>query len=381
MKKNLLLMVFLILLQLQLLKADENLKSIALVDFVQLVSTNNNINIFVDEELKKEGISLFIPNELDPTNLFFLFKNSMQKLGYVVSQYDSIYYLSKNQKELYTYFIKLKYNSFDNVSKYLSFKGIKYQFIDSINSFLVFLESDNINSIKNEINRIDAQLNQVTLKFTIIEFNENDLREQGFTHNSLYTSAAAEQQNVLNSFVLPFQSVKPIFPNTTFYGALKLFEELKLFNINQDPYILVQHGKDFTFTAVTNIPYQSSKTITQASNYSNQTTIEYKDVGLKILGKSLIYDDYVNLDLDLVIEDILNTTDNIPTTYKRQLKSNTNLKFGEVLLLSGIKQTKKQNNSIEVPFFSSIPYLGEVFKYKSLSDIKSNISIAIEVVR
>jgi len=374
-------MVFLILLQLQLLKADENLKSIALVDFVQLVSTNNNINIFVDEELKKEGISLFIPNELDPTNLFFLFKNSMQKLGYVVSQYDSIYYLSKNQKELYTYFIKLKYNSFDNVSKYLSFKGIKYQFIDSINSFLVFLESDNINSIKNEINRIDAQLNQVTLKFTIIEFNENDLREQGFTHNSLYTSAAAEQQNVLNSFVLPFQSVKPIFPNTTFYGALKLFEELKLFNINQDPYILVQHGKDFTFTAVTNIPYQSSKTITQASNYSNQTTIEYKDVGLKILGKSLIYDDYVNLDLDLVIEDILNTTDNIPTTYKRQLKSNTNLKFGEVLLLSGIKQTKKQNNSIEVPFFSSIPYLGEVFKYKSLSDIKSNISIAIEVVR
>ncbi len=335
----------------------------------------------MDEELKKEDISLFIPQDLPPQNLFFLFKNSMNKLGYVVSQYDNVYYLSKNQKELYTYFIKLKYNSFDNISKYLIFKGIKYQFIDSINSFLVFSESDNIDIIKNEITRIDSQLHQVTLKFTIIEFNENDLHEQGFTHNSLYTSAAAEQQNVLNSFVLPFQSVKPIFPNTTFYGALKLFQELKLFNINQDPYILVQHGKDFTFTAVTNIPYQSSKTITQASNYSNQTTIEYKDVGLKIFGKSLIYDDYVNLDLDLVIEDILNTTDNIPTTYKRQLKSNTNLKFGEVLLLSGIKQTKKQNNSIEVPFFSSIPYLGEVFKYKSVSDIKSNISIAIEVVK
>lgn len=348
---------------------------------MQLVSTNNAVNIFVDEELKKEDISLFIPQDLPPHNLFFLFKNSMNKLGYVVSQYDNVYYLSKNQNELYTYFIKLKYNSFDNISKYLIFKGIKHQFIDSINSFLIFSASDNIDIIRNEIFRIDAQLNQVTLKFTIIEFNENDLREQGFTHNSLYTSAAAEQQNVLNSFVLPFQSVKPIFPNTTFYGALKLFEELKLFNINQDPYILVQHGKDFTFTAVTNIPYQSSKTITQASNYSNQTTIEYKDVGLKILGKSLIYDDYVNLDLDLVIEDILNTIDNIPTTYKRQLKSNTNLKFGEVLLLSGIKQTKKQNNSIEVPFLSSIPYLGEVFKYKSVSDIKSNISIAIEVVR
>lgn len=374
-------MVFFLLLNLQLIKADENLKSIALVDFVQLVSTNNNINIFVDEELKKEGISLFIPNELDSTNLFFLFKNSMQKLGYVVSQFGDIYYLSKNQKELYTYFIKLKYNSFQNVSQYLAFKNIKFQFIDSINSFIIFSETDNIDVIKNEIVKIDAQLNQVTLKFTIIEVNDDDIKEQGLTLNSLYVSASDGYKNVIDTFVIPYSSSKPIFPRTTFYGALKLFNELKYFNIVQNPHVLVQHSKDFTFSAVTNIPFQTSKVITQASNYSNQTSIDYKDVGLKINGKPLIYDDYINLDLDLVVEDILSTTDNIPTTYKRQLKSNTNLKYGDVLILSGIKQEKSTKDTISVPLVSDIPFVGNLFKYESSKKNISTISIAIEVIR
>lgn len=373
--------IFLAVLNLLQLQADENLKSIKLVDFVQLVSTNNNINIFVDEDLKKEDISLFVPQNLSAHNLFFLFRNSMQKLGYSVSQFDNIYYLSKDTKQFFTYFIKLKYNSFENVSKYLKFKKIEYQFIDTINTFILFSLSDDINIVQNDINRIDSQKKQVTLKFTIIEINDDDLKEQGFEFSTSYKTAAGDTKNVLNTFMLPFQSTNPIFSNVTFYNALKLFNETKFFTITQNPFILVQDNKDFIFQAVNNIPYQSSSTITQATNTSEQTKIEYKDVGLKILGKTLIYDDYVNLDLDLIIEDILSSANNVPTTYKRQLKSNTNLKYGEVLILSGINQTKINNNDFSIPFISNIPYLGEVFKYKSESEVKSNISIAIEVIK
>ncbi|MBW6462530.1 MAG: hypothetical protein K0B07_05805 [DPANN group archaeon] len=364
-----------------LLKADEDLKSIKLVDFVQLVSTSNNINIFVDEDLKKENISLFVPLQLPPENLFFIFKNSIQKLGYTVGQYDNIYYLTKNEKLLFTYFVKLKYNSFDNVSKYLTFKNIKFQFIDTINSFLIFSESNDINIIRNDIDRIDSQKKQITLKFTIIEINDDDLQKRGFEFSSNYETASGDVQNVLNTFVLPFQNTSPIFMRSTFYSALKLFNETKFFNITQNPFILVQDNKDFIFQAVTNLPFQTSNVITQSANYSNQTSIEYKDVGLKILGKTLIYEDYVNLDLDLIVEDILSTTNNIPTTYKRQLKSNTNLKYGEVLILSGINQTKINKTDFSIPFISNIPYIGELFKYKSESNIKSNISIAIEVIK
>ncbi|MBE0514900.1 hypothetical protein [Sulfurimonas sp.] len=381
MKKNLLVIICLAVFLPLFLKADENLKSITLVDFVQLVSTNNNINIFVDEDLKKENISLFVPQNLPTHNLFFMFKNSMQKLGYTVSLYDDIYYLTKDEKQLFTYFIKLKYNSFDNVSKYLTFKKLTFQFIDTINTFVIFSESSDINVIQNDINRIDTQKKQVTLKFTIIEINADDLKKQGFEFSSSVETSSGDIQNVLNTFILPFQSTSPVFMRSTFYSALKLFNEFKFFKITQNPYVLVQDSKNFIFQAVNTIPYQTSRTLTEATNTSEQTSIEYKDVGLKIIGTSLIYDDYVNLDLDLIIEDILSTTNNIPTTYKRQLKSNSNLKYGEVLILSGINQTKINKTDFSIPFISNIPYLGELFKYKSESEVKSNISIAIEVIK
>lgn len=180
--------------------------------------------------------------------------------------------------------------------------------------------------------------------------------------------------------IIPSQSNKLIFNSSNFYYSLKLFDEKKLLNVKQNPFVLVQHGKDFNFNAVTNMPFLSSKVVTQASNYSNQTNIDYKDVGLKINGKAFVFDSYVTVNLDLVIEDILSVVDNTPTTYKRQVKNITNLKKGEVLLLSGINQTKISNTDLKVPFLSSIPYLGEIFKYSSSSNINSSISIAVELV-
>lgn len=372
--------LILLLLINSLIKADE--RNISLIDFASIVSSQNNVNIYIDEDLKKQNVSIFVPFEIDDNDLLYVFKNSLKKLGYELELYNKIYYTIKKESDsLYSYFINLKYNSFDNVSNYLKFKEIKYQYIDTINTFVVYAPANIINSVSNDIRKIDSEKKQVTLRFTIIEINNDELSEQGFTYSTIYTSATGEILNVLNAFVLPFQTNKPIFTSPNFYATLKLFNENKFFNISQNPFILVQDNKDFTFQAVSNIPYQSSKTVTQATNVSQQTSIEYKDVGLKISGKSIVFDDYINLDLDLVIEDILSTTDNIPTTYKRQLKSNTNLKYGEVLILSGINQTKVNKTDINIPFFSSIPYLGELFKYKSESNIKSNISIAIEVIK
>lgn len=377
------LMVFIISFQILWASSEdlnENLRDISLVDFIELVSTSNGVNIFVDEDLKKENISLFIPSSTDSQNLLFLFKNSLDKMGFTVSQFNDIYYLTKKRESIYfTYFIKLNNDSKDDVKEYLTFNTIKFQYIDSINSFIIFSLSDNINQIKYDINNIDSIKKQVTLKFTILEFNKDDLEQIGLdTFNA--SSLSSDVKTVIQTLLNPSQSNKLIFNSSNFYYSLKLFDEKKLLNVKQNPFVLVQHGKDFNFNAVTNMPFLSSKVVTQASNYSNQTNIDYKDVGLKINGKAFVFDSYVTVNLDLVIEDILSVVDNTPTTYKRQVKNITNLKKGEVLLLSGINQTKISNTDLKVPFLSSIPYLGEIFKYSSSSNINSSISIAVELV-
>lgn len=364
------------------LQANENQKEVSLLDFSEFVSTHNNINIYVDDDFKKQTVSIFLPVEITNEELFYVYNSTLKDLNLSLSLYDSVYYITKVMPiELQSYFIKLQTNSFAVVSKYLDFKQVKYQYIDTNNVFILYCLNTEYGSLVADIKKIDSQKKQITLKFTIIEINDDDLKEQGFEYSTSYTSSSGAIKNVLNTFILPFESNSPIFERATFYGALKLFNENKFLNISQNPYVLVQDNKDFFFQAVNTIPYQMSTTITQATNYSQQNQIEYKDVGLKIVGKTLIYDDYVNLDLDLIIEDILGITNNIPTTYKRQLKSNTNLKYNQVLVLSGIKQTKINNDDFSIPFISNIPYLGELFKYKSHSTIKSNISIAIEVIK
>jgi len=70
----------------------------------------------------------------------------------------------------------------------------------------------------------------------------------------------------------------------------------------------------------------------------------------------------------------------MPQTYKRVLKSNTNIAFGKVLLLSGLKRNKKTVNEWKIPLFSDIPYLGEIFKYHHNSNEQTEITIAIEVI-
>lgn len=374
-------LLLLLLLHLSLV-ASENQKDISLLDFSEFLSTHNNINIYVDEDFKNHNVSIFLPEEITNDALFHVYKSTLIDFNLTLLSSDNVYYISKIiPDDLKSYFIKLKTNSHNSVSKYLTFKQVKFQHIETDNVFIIFCKDIEYAPLLADIKKIDSQKKQVTLKFTIIEINDDDLKERGFQYSTTYKESDGSIHEIFDTFIFPFQSSKPIFPRTSFYGALKLFNENKLLNISQNPFLLVQDGKEFSFSAVNNIPYQSSQTLTQATNYSQQTSIEYKDVGLKILGKTLIYDDYVNLDLDLVIEDILSTTDNIPTTYKRQLKSNTNLKYGDVLLLSGINQTKISKTSFAIPFFSNIPYLGDVFKYNSVSEVKSNISIAIEVIK
>lgn len=347
-----------------------------------MVSAHNNINIYIDEDLKSKEVSLFVPSSVMNDELLQIYVQSLKKLGYELTNFNKIYYVTKLFKnEIVPSFFPLKFNSFDNVSKYLTFKKIDFQYIDTTNSLIIYSDIYKIASVLDDIKKIDIKKKQVVLKFTIIEINDDLLDERGFQFSTAYTTSSGDIQGVLNSFVLPFQSSAPIFSHSTFYSALKLFNEQHLLNVQQNPYILAQDSKDFIFLAVNTIPFQTSKTLTQATNTSEQTSIEYKDIGLKVLGKSFIYSDYVNLDLDLTIEDVLSVVSNIPTTYKRQLKSNTNLKYGEVLLLSGIKQIKDNKTDFAVPFLSNIPYLGELFKFKSVSKVKSNISIAIEIIK
>ena len=367
-----------LVLQFQLLHAEIE-KEIPLLDFAELLSLHNNINIYIDDNVST-NVSLFVPEDIKPDDYFQMFKISLHKLGYELLKKGDVYFLEKYpEREAYVFPIDLKYNSIDDVSKYLKFKKVDFEYVASSNRVFLYSFPAQIGSIAKDIQSIDVQPKQVTLKFTIIEISDDDIENIGINFAS--STASSGTNSVLKALLNPLESNKLVFESSYFYSALQFYKQNSKLDINQNPFILVQDGLAFDFQAVTNIPYKTSETTTQSTINSEQTKTDYKDVGLKISGTPHINNAFVNLDLNLTVEDVLSIVDDAPTTYKRFLKSNTNLQYGQVLILSGIKQTKTKTSDYSVPYVSNIPFLGEIFKYKASDNKVSNISIAIEVIR
>lgn len=376
--KKILIMIFLFSVQ---LIANDYI-NVTLVEFADRVSKQVNKNIYIDEEIIK-NVSLYVPDKISNKDLLSVFKYTIRKNGFVLYLRGNTYYLRTASKViLQNHIYKMKYNSFKDCSSILTSLNIKYTYLNDSNSLLIQSNKNDYENILSMFKTVDVLQHQVMVKIMIFEYDESLSKERGVQYASIYKDAKNTIQTALNTIVFPLSSKGHILDSTSFYGAIRLLNEQKDINVKQYPFILAKNNKIFKFEAVENIPYLVTTTTTEATNTSEQNSIEYKDVGLKINGKTMIHDTYAILDIDLIIEDLISDeVTQTPQTYKRVLKSNTNIEYGKVLLLSGIKRVKHLKNDWSIPYLSNIPYLGEVFKYKTKSDKELNITIAIEIIK
>ncbi|MDX9744122.1 MAG: hypothetical protein RBT59_09915 [Arcobacteraceae bacterium] len=376
--------LILYLLVLSLAAASET-EDISLSYFAQQVSLQNNINIYIDEDIQDKTVSLYVPDQISNDDILELFKSTVTKLDFNLLKIGSTYYLKKKldtPDTVYNYIFNLVYNSSNDCKSILDILKVPYTFLPESNSFIISTTEKQYLEAETFLKKVDSIQKQVILKIIILEFQDDDTKEAGFKYASIYKGITGATEYALNTIVAPLNTNNLTLSNIDFYGALRLLNEDKKINVKQFPYILAKNNQTFKFEAVDNIPYLVNSTTTQATNTSQQTSIEYKDVGLKINGKSFIYDDYITLDLDLVIEDLVNQDKTeTPQVYKRHLVSNTNIEFDKVLLLSGIKRDKHETTNINLPVLSKIPYLGEAFKYSYNTDKQLNITISIEVLK
>lgn len=375
---------------LSLISSANSFKQISLLDFSEYVSTYNNVNIYIDDDVNS-SISLFVPDKIRDTDMLQLFEQTLNKKNYNLKKFSNNYYITKKTHYTDTHYkYKLKYNTFLDCKNLLDFHKVKYTFLKDTSTFLISTTAHKYKEIQELLQLTDTKKEQVTLKITIFEYNEGDLMERGISSLSkkdskiLRTGEDTQEEYItklISSIIAPVTNPTLTYKSTDFNLALSYLDTKNFLKVLQNPTILVRNNDKFTFNAVDNIAFKTSSTTTESANTSTNESIQYKDVGLKISGVAFIYDDYVSLDLNLIVEDIISqTSDNIPQTYKRELNSPANVKFGDVLLLSGLKRTKREVNDYSIPYLSGIPYLGSIFQYKSESESLINISISIEVL-
>lgn len=364
--------------------------NVPLNEYIATVSRVNNINIVLDENIDHK-ITVYVSKHLNKKNYFDVLETLLQNKNMYLEKNDNYYMIKKVIKEdekntppekLY-YQIKLNYIDFKDIENFLKVyeKNINYQFIDSSKVLLVKATKKDFESIKKVISMVDNLPKQLKLKVTIVDTNLDKLKEFGIEHQ---TELNNEDTNFFyNLIAYPF-TISNNIPNTTnnrFYTFLKLMNNSGNSKLISSPILTLSDNKSVSFDVATNIPYKTGETTLNDDTAKTTSSIQYKDVGLKIKAVPRIYNEnIVYLDLELEVSNIISSTDNIPIVSKKYIKQSFYLKSNNIFVLTGINQSETKENTSGIPYLMDIPVLGWLFKYDTKNDTSNNLSIFFEII-
>ncbi|MCV6636759.1 type IV pilus secretin PilQ [Candidatus Albibeggiatoa sp. nov. NOAA] len=132
---------------------------------------------------------------------------------------------------------------------------------------------------------------------------------------------------------------------------------------------------------------QKTATIYQGQQRSYQATagigaiaqVQFKDAYLKLeVTPQITPDDRVIMELSVSKDDFLPATGGgEPPISKRQVQTQVLVDNGETVVLGGVYEQNSTNSVDRIPFLSDIPVVGNLFKRRSRSDIKSELLIFV----
>lgn len=152
-------------------------------------------------------------------------------------------------------------------------------------------------------------------------------------------------------------------------------------NILSTPNLLTLDNEEAKIVVGQNVPfitgsYAQTGAATTATPFS---TYERKDVGLMLKIKPQISaGSIIRLKIYQEVSSVDQTTINNPagpTTNKRSIDSTVVVDDGKIIVLGGLIQDSVSDNVSKVPLLGDIPFLGNLFSYKSRTHNKTNLMV------
>ncbi len=145
-------------------------------------------------------------------------------------------------------------------------------------------------------------------------------------------------------------------------------------NIVSNPQILTLDNEDAeTFTGE-NIPFKTQSRLDVNSNTTD--SYDYRNVGIRLKVTPHISGDSVNLDVDLAVDKAAGASDT-PTTISRTTKTKVQLYDNSIMVISGLMKNDSTSYTSGIPYLSSIPILGWLFKSRTATSEKTNLMVFI----
>lgn len=225
---------------------------------------------------------------------------------------------------------------------------------------------------------LDKAGRQVTLQGKIYAISREDMRKLGVTwdwdkipqrdtnDSSSSSSTTDEDKNYGGKFRFWREY------NFRFSATLNMLETKGRAKLLATPKLIVVSGKEGKIFVGEKIPVNMEKHDTSG----RYTTTEYIEAGVKMQFRPLISEDgkMVTLatKLDVGTPTLVSELNNYKIT-SRGSETVVRIKSGETMVIGGLINEEEQRTLQKVPFFSSIPILGELFKHRT--KIKGRVEV------
>ncbi|MFT4570716.1 MAG: general secretion pathway protein D [Hyphomicrobiaceae bacterium] len=168
--------------------------------------------------------------------------------------------------------------------------------------------------------------------------------------------------------------------NVALFQALNRTSDV---NVLSAPTLLTLDNAEAQITVGQNIPFITGRAADLASVENVFTTIERRDVGIKLRVKPQVTEgDIVVLEIDEEVSALVNNNlldgaiDLVgPTTTIRSAQTTVSVRDGHTVVIGGLMSNSLQANVSKVPILGDIPGIGRLFRNEADTDQKVNLII------
>jgi len=277
----------------------------------------------------------------------------------------------------------------------------------STNSLVITAPDHVYNSLRAVIDKLDARRAQVFVEALIVEVSSSAAAEFGIQWQDISGlnrtgtqviggtnfGAPAAGRNIIEAasditslgnglnLGLVRGTVRVNGRDILSLGALaRALEADQKNNVLSTPTILTLDNEEAKIVVGQNVPFVTGSFTQNNTGASNPfQTIERKDVGLTLrVTPQVTEGGTVKLKVFQEVSSVV-TANNVRSadliTNKRSVENTVLADDGQIIVIGGLIQDDTKNNESKVPILGDIPYLGNLFKYKTRNRDKTNLMI------
>lgn len=284
------------------------------------------------------------------------------------------------------------YSQFEeNIKNLLSNNG-KYTFNRMTGTLIVTDKVKNIKRIEKFLQKLKKELQkQVLIEAKIVEVYLNDSWSYGIDWSALFAKTFGDNRTITLSqtLALPNSAGQLVVTGLHFNAILNALAQTGKVETLSSPRIRVLNGQNALISTGTVTPYWEKQINTLATTGTSQQQVSYIRSSVLdgiLLGVSPFINDDGTITLNIIpvstkIRGEKQLLDNnqvvaqAPIIELKEAGTVVRVKDGNTVIIGGLISTDKQTDEKKVPLLGDIPYIGNLFKQKSVSKQKKELII------